>query len=125
MDQIPLLYDDEFHALRAMIEGGKGYKATAMDLWPSMRPESAYARLKSCVNPDRDEKLGFGEIVRACRFNNRFDPLYYLCAETGHDTPRRIVHQDAIDALARQIAANMADSQRLMARLEQMTQVPR
>ena len=54
MNQEQLFYDDENHALRRMIEDGKGYKATATFLWPDMKMESAYARLKDCVQ--RPEK---------------------------------------------------------------------
>ena len=58
-----LFYDDEFEAIRASIEGGKGYKAAATFLWPTMKPESAYARLKACTNTHGDQQLRFGEVV--------------------------------------------------------------
>ena len=86
---MPLFYDDEFHPLRAAIEDGKGYKETAMYLWPSMKPESAYAKLKACTNASGDQRLRFGEILAVMRFNERFDPLYFLCDETLHQRPAK------------------------------------
>jgi hypothetical protein len=82
-----LFYDDEFHAIRAAIEEGKGYKETAMRLWPAMKPESAYAKLKASTHVQGDQKLRFGEIVEVMRFNERFDPLYFACDETLHHRP--------------------------------------
>lgn len=121
MDQIPLLYDDEFHAVRASIETGRGYKATACHLWPAMKPESAYARLKSCVNPDRDEKLSFGEIIQAAKFNQRFDALYYFCAETLHAQPIHVAPEDAMAKLANQLSAHLEDGKRMFDRLQELS----
>lgn len=123
MDQLPLLYDDEFHALRAMIEGGRGYKATAAHLWPAMKPESAYARLKACTNAERDEKLAFGEIIQAAKFNDRFDALYYFAAETLHAQPARVAPEDAMAKLAGQLSAHLEDGKRMFDRLQELSRV--
>ena len=97
-----LFYDDEFAALRDTIENGKGYKATAMHLWPAMRPESAYARLKVCCNERGDQHLRFGEVVRVMQFNERFDALYFICDEVGHDRPARRAPADKQAELMRE-----------------------
>lgn len=82
-----LFYDDEFHAIRACIESGKGYKESAARLWPAMKPESAYARLKACTSGHGDQRLRFGEIIELMRFNGHFDPLWFACDETSHQRP--------------------------------------
>lgn len=82
-----LFYGDENEALRAAIENGKGYKATAAFLWPALKAETAYARVKACVNDDKAEKFSFAEIITLCNFNGRFDPLMYACDEAHHDRP--------------------------------------
>jgi len=47
-----LFYDDEFDAInRAIGESGKPFKLVAAHLFPDMKPESAYARLKACCSP--------------------------------------------------------------------------
>jgi len=104
MENGELFYDDEHHALRAVIEGGQGYKKTALHLWPEMKAESAYAKLKHCVNGTNGELLRFGQVLEVCRFNERFDALYHACDELGHQRPKLKAPGEgrtkAIDAVA-------------------------
>lgn len=89
-----LLYDDEFHALRTCIEQGKGYEKTAAHLWPGMKLNSAYARIKACTNEHGDQRLKFREILEVMRFNAMYDPLYYICDETLHNRPTQKKPED-------------------------------
>ena len=87
--QEKLLYDDEYQALSLMIGNSqKSVKELADYLYPHLKPESAYARLKACLNPDRDERLTFGQIIAAMKFCERYDPLFYACDETLHGAER-------------------------------------
>jgi hypothetical protein len=99
--QEELFYDDEHHALRRVVEDGKGYKKSAAHLWPSMKVESAYSKLKHAVNGTNGESLKFGEIAELCTFNERYDGLYWLADRCMHKRPdpkivtdeeRRLVH---------------------------------
>lgn len=105
MEQMDLIhdFDDEYAAIRAAIEHGHGYKKSACHLWPAMKSESAYARLKACCNAHGDQRLRFGEILELMRFNNRFEPLYYLCEETEHRIPQRTTPEDEVARLQRQV----------------------
>ena len=95
MNQEKLFYDDELQAVRNTVERGKGYKATAMFLWPSMKLESAYARLKNCCErPEKGEFLKFGEVIAVMIFNDQFDALYHVCDQTSHARPVRVSHTD-------------------------------
>ena len=50
--------DDEFDAIGTAIgQSGKDFKLVASHLFPDMRPESAYARLKACISPTGDQRL--------------------------------------------------------------------
>lgn len=100
MDQPKLFYDDEFEALRRMIESGEGYKKTASHLRPDLKPESAYAWLKACVSEQGDQRMKFGQIIEAMRFNRRYEPLYFACDETSHERPNR---KEPADAQAQRI----------------------
>jgi hypothetical protein len=84
-----LFYDDEYQALRSVIEGGKGYKETAAHLWPGMKIDSAYAKLKACTQDRGDQRLKFREYIAAMVFNERYDILYFMCDETFHQRPQR------------------------------------
>jgi hypothetical protein len=113
-----LFYDDEFHPIRAAIEDGKGYKETAAHLWPSMKIESAYARLKACTNASGDQRLRFGEIVEVMRFNQRFDPLMYACDETFHHRPLPKAPEDEEAKLVSVIESASATTERALKALE-------
>lgn len=90
-----LFYEDEFEALALMISNSeRSIKEVAMYLFPHLKPESAYARLKACLNPEKDERLTFGQIVAAMNFCNRFDPLYFACDDTMHSRPDRKAPED-------------------------------
>lgn len=112
MNQGKLFYDDEFEALNMMISSSeKTSKELAVFLFPHLKPESAYARLKSCLNPEKDERLTFGQIIAAMRFCNRFDPIYFACDETLHGRPEIKAPEDEEAKLAMVIseAANVMD----------------
>ncbi len=60
-----LFYDDEFDAIATAIgNSGHEFKTVAAHMFPDMKPESAYARLKACCNPTGDQRLSFGQTVR-------------------------------------------------------------
>lgn len=85
-----LFYDDEFDAIATAIgNSGKPFKLVAAHLFPDMKPESAYARLKECCSPTGDQRLTFGQVVRLMRFCEAYDPLMYGCDETLHARPPR------------------------------------
>lgn len=115
-----LFYDDEFHAVRATIECGKGYQKTAGHLWPSMQATSAYAKLKACTSVHGDQRLKFGEIIEVMRFNQCFDPLYYICDETLHHRPAQKSPEDEEGKLAAVIEAAGSQLERAMKALESL-----
>lgn len=90
-----LFYDDEFDAIaQAISDSGKEFKTVAAHIFPDMKPESAYAKLKKCVHPDADERLTFGQVIRLMKFCEAFDPLMHACDETLHARPDRKAPED-------------------------------
>lgn len=88
--QAKLFFEDEFEALAMMISNSsKSTKEVAAFLFPDRKLDSAYARLKACLNPEKDERLTFGQIIAAMNFCGTFDPLMYACDETMHARPDR------------------------------------
>jgi len=60
-----LFFDDEFDAIACAIgNSGKPFKLVAAHMFPDMKPESAYSRLKACCSPAGDQRLTFGQVVR-------------------------------------------------------------
>lgn len=119
--QTKLFYDDEFEALSLMIShSDKEFKQVACHLYPHLKQESAYSRLKACLNPDKDERLTFGQIIAAMTFCGTYDPLYFACDETMHARPDRKAPQDEQVKLLEAInnAADMMN--KAMRQLERM-----
>ncbi len=114
-------YEDEYEALNMMISSsGLEFKEVANFLFPDRKPESAYSRLKACLNQDRDERLTFGQIVRAMKFCKRFDPLLYMCDETLHVRPERKSAEDEQIKLIETISNTAEILQKAMAQLERL-----
>lgn len=95
------LYDDEYDALNRMVaNSSKTAKELAVYLFPHLKMDSAYARLKACLNPEKDDKLSFGQIIAAMRFCGTADPLYFMCDETLHARPDRKSAEDQAARIA-------------------------
>lgn len=94
MDNGELFYDDEHQALRKVIEDGKGYKATAAHLFPDLKLETRYAKLKHAVNGTNGEVLRFSQVIEICRFNERYDAIFHGCDELGLHRPARKIIKD-------------------------------
>jgi hypothetical protein len=92
---VKLFYDDEFDAIATAIgNSGKPFKIVAAHMFPDMKPESAYAKLKACCSPTGDERLTFGQVIRLMAFCESYDPLMHACDETLHARPDRKAPED-------------------------------
>lgn len=116
--QAPLWYDTDADAINAAIQhSGKTPKAVASALWPSMKMDSAYARLKNSLRPDKDEKLSFAEVIFICRETGCFDPILYACDELSlhRPTPKAPADEkvELMLSIQRQQAQLLAAMQRL------------
>lgn len=115
MIQENLWYDSAEEAVNAAImKSGKAPKVVAVGLWPHMKMDSAYARLKNALNPDKPEKLTLDEIILICRLCEEFDPLHYMADELSHTRPQFRAPEDEEADLAHEAA-------RLTQAVEQMT----
>lgn len=121
MSQQKLFYEDEFEALQLMISSSeRSFKEVASYLFPHLKPESAYARLKACLNPEKDERLTFGQIIAAMKFCERFDPLMFACDETLHARPDRKAPEDEEVRLVAAINEASSTLTKAMRQLERM-----
>ena len=116
-----LFFEDEYEALNLMISNSeKSAKELAVFLFPHLKMESAYARLKSCLSPDRDERLTFGQIIAAMRFCECYEPLMFACDETFHARPDRRAPEDEEVRLVEAINGAASMMQKAMRQLERM-----
>ncbi len=119
------IYEDEYDALAQMIANSeKSAKEVAVFLFPHMKLESAHARLRACLNPEKDERLTFGQIIAAMRFCGTFDPLMYACDETLHARPDRKAPEDQAARIAETIdnaTATLNTALKALAQLQAQT----
>lgn len=94
--QQQLFVEDEDDAFDASIRHLGGYKSVACWLWPHLKPETAYARLKACFNDAKDEKLSWVDgrrIMAKAREKGCHILMYYLCDELLYERPRTIAKE--------------------------------
>ncbi len=116
-----LFYDDEFDAIRQCIsDSGKSFKLVAAHMFPDMKPESAYAKLKRCTDSQGDERLTFGQVIRLMRFCEAYDPLMHACDETLHARPDRKAPEDEAVKLVEMITAATSTMERAMKALDHL-----
>jgi hypothetical protein len=117
----PLFFDDAGNALQQAIDHnahGLTFKQVACAVFPAMKPESAYARLKNCINPEKDEKLCLAEVALLCRVTGRADPLFWLCDELQHARPAAIAPADKAAQLMREFNGAVEQLGRIQRQLE-------
>lgn len=102
------------HAIKA---SGRQYKEVAHALWPALKLDTAYARLKACLNADKAEKLTSDEHMFIANFCGRYDWLYYHCSGCSHDRPSPISPADVAAQLQREFIESVARLERIQARL--------
>lgn len=116
-----LFYDDEFDAIATCIgNSGKPFKLVAAHIFPDMKPESAYARLKECCSPLGDQRLTFGQVIRLMTYCECYDPLQYICDETLHARPDRKAPEDEAVKLVEVIASAANTMERAMKAMEHL-----
>lgn len=102
--QTKLFFEDHYEALQLMVSNsGKSIKEIACFLWPDMKPESAYAKLKACLNPKGDENFRFEQVLTLMKFCNSYEPLEFACDETMHARPDRKAPEDDMVKLSETI----------------------
>lgn len=116
-----LFYDDEFDAIATAIgNSGKPFKLVAAHIFPDMKPESAYSRLKECCSPTGNQHLTFGQVIRVMAYCESYDPLLHACDETLHARPDRKAPEDEAVKLVEVIASAANTMERAMKAIEHL-----
>lgn len=119
--QSKLFFEDEYESLSLMISNSeKTVGEVAHYLFPDKKPETAYARLKACLNPEKDERLTFGQIIAAMKFCECYEPLMYACDETLHARPDRKAVADEEIRIVEAINSAADVMRRAMTKLENL-----
>lgn len=119
--QEELFYESAEQAIdNAIQSSGKGSKAIAAALWPSLKQDTAYARLRNSLNPEKPEKLSFDEIILICQITSRLDPIFYMADELSCTRPEFRAPADEAAILANQMQQILQVQKTLMDRFERL-----
>ncbi len=86
--QTVLFHDSIFDAIGCAVQAIGGAKRAAALLWPSMKPETAYTRLRHCLTEEFPEKLAPDEVMllmRRARDAGDHSIIQYLGLELGYE----------------------------------------
>lgn len=123
MEGYRLFYEDPQAALRNAIENnvhGYEFKKIACLVYPNLKPESAYARLKAVIHPEKDEKADLWEVKQICSVCGRYEPLYWLCDELEHARPVSRAPLDKAQELVTEFNRGVQELKILAARIERL-----
>ena len=90
MEQNQLFTESLYVALDDVIRACGGYKKVAGQLWPDLALDSAYARIKGCLNPDKAEKFSLETIewlLKTGRLNGVHVAATHLMRVAGYKDP--------------------------------------
>ena len=123
MVQEEAFYDSDIEAVNAaIVKSGRKAKEVAHGLWPHLKMDTAYARLKNALNADKAEKLTLDEIILICRLTHRFDPLFYMADELSHARPVFKEPKDQEADLAHETQRLADQVSRLMQRFDRLSE---
>lgn len=124
MAQGELFYDTVYDAIHNAILACDGFKVVSGVLWPAMKPSSAYARLKSCVDLHKDEKLDLEEVIAIARLakdRGNHALMQYLGSELGYKV-ETVEPEDERAALQRDFINAVETVSKIQQRLAQVDQ---
>jgi hypothetical protein len=104
-EQAKLFYEDINDAIGTTVMALGGYKKVGYMLWPNMKIESAYARLKVCVAPNGDQKLDQEEVQTLIREGRKVGChaiMQFLCDDASYESPKPKEPEDELAQLLRE-----------------------
>lgn len=90
-EQVPLWHDSIEDAIGTAILALGGPKKVSELLWPVLarnKPQTAYTRLRHCLNPEKAEKLDPDEVLtiaRSAAVMGEHSIMQYLAREIGYE----------------------------------------
>lgn len=116
--EMPFFESAEDATYSAILASRKPIKQIALALWPSMKIDSAYARLKGALNPDRPEKLSADEHIFIANHCNQFQFLYYTENQCHHSGTNPCSPEDEKAELQRKAEQTVSEMKAIVRRLE-------
>lgn len=115
------MFDSAEEATAAAISSSdKEFKDVAAALYPSLKPQTAYAKLKDALGRkgERDGTLSADEHVWIANYVQRFQCLHYIASRCHHSMPQPVAPKDELADLYRKHIELSEQLVRLAPRLE-------
>ncbi len=112
----PLFFDDFRGSIRHLVGALGGPKKVGMLLRPTLSPQTAANWVNDCLNPERDSKFDFEDIVTLIKAGRELGvhcANWQLQDETGYTRPTIAPAKTPEQVLAAQMARTLAEFQRL------------
>lgn len=115
--------DSEDDVWESVIIQVGGYKNVAMWLWPHLKQETAYARLKNCFREDKDERLAWDDrkrILRRARELGCHDAMNRLCDDLLYERTNPASKERLLGELKEKTAVTVDRLRALIERMERL-----
>lgn len=115
------MFDSAEEATSAAIANSdKEFKDVAAALYPSLKPQTAYAKLKDSLGRkgERDSTLSADEHCWIANYTQQFHYLHYIASRCHHSMPQPVAPHDELAELQRRYIAATEQLQRLVPRIE-------
>jgi hypothetical protein len=125
-NQPALFCESPEEALREAVKALGGAKKVGEKLRPDMLADDAGKWLSDCLNTDRREKLGLGQILwilREARKTNYHGAINYICGDTGYGCPAPIEPEDEKAKLMRDFISATEQQTRNVKRMEELARL--
>lgn len=119
--QTSLFYDSYDDAIRDACLAIGGFKKVGAMLWPTIPADDAGRRLAHCLNGEKRDKLGPGElqlIRRAARQAGVHVLAAYECRDAGYADPLPLAPEDEAAQLKREYIAAVRQLSAIQARID-------
>lgn len=100
-----------------------GYKNVAMWLWPHLKQETAYARLKNCFRDDKDERLNWEDrkrILHRARDAGFHQLMHRLCDDLLYERTNPANKERVLSELKNQAGVTIGRLESLIERMEKL-----
>lgn len=127
MQQIELIHEDIYEAVRGAVDACGGPKQIASLLWPAKPLAEARRLLLHCLDPERPEKLGLEELVMIGRLARERDChllAAWLMGEWRYQAPIPQDPEDERSRLQREFRESVKLQAHLVRCMERLAQDP-
>lgn len=123
MDQLELIHEDIYDALRDCIKALGGNKRVGSVFWPEKPIGKAGEQLADCINRDRQQKLDPEQtlyILKEARKVGCHIGMHFIAEECNYRKPEPIEPKDEIAELQKAFIQSVGQSEKIADRLKEM-----